>query len=92
VRVTVRYLGPLASEVGLPAEVVTFSSAVRLRDVLQAVTASKGRGFRRLILDGRGEMQPFLLVALNGQAVRAGQDPVVGDGAEVTLLIGVSGG
>jgi len=92
VNVTVRYLGPLAAEAGSSSEVFAFSSGVTLRDVLRAVTASRGPGFRRLILDGSGEVEPFVLVTLNGKMVPGDQDPMIDDKAEITLAVAVSGG
>ncbi len=91
-KVKVRYLGPLAAEAGEPVEVLSFASPPSLRAAVTQALACKSPSFRRLVLDARGEPQPFVLVALDGRVVPPGQDPTLGDGAEVTLAVAVSGG
>jgi len=92
VKVTVRYLGTLASEAGQAVESLSFASSPSLKEVLAAAIAGKSPSFRRLVLDSRGETQPFIMVAVNGKVAAAGQDPTLADGAEITLAVAVSGG
>ncbi len=91
-KVAVRYLGTLASEAGQAVEDFRFDSPPSLKEVLAVATAGKSRLFERLVLDRRGEAQPFILVALDGKLVPAGSNPALVDGAEIVLAVTVSGG
>jgi molybdopterin synthase sulfur carrier subunit len=86
VEVPSRYRVPTKGESSIDVEGRT------VRECIDAVEA-RYPGFRELIVDGKGEVQRFVRLFVNGeQLARDGLDTAVSEDARIAILVAPAGG
>jgi MoaD family protein len=91
-QVTLNYFAQVRKAVGAESEKLEIADGA---DVLSAVLKAAdehGEGFRGMLLNEAGEIQPSLLILVNGQPVPHGQKSSLADGDEISILSPVAGG
>lgn len=91
-QVTMRYFALVRKAAGTESEQVDLSDGVEVRAALGKLAEERGDDFRRQILDDKGAVRSNLIVLVNGQIVRSGEQRTLADGDEVKVFSPVAGG
>jgi molybdopterin converting factor small subunit len=90
ITVRVSYFGPVREVMQISEDLVTLAAGAKVRDLVAALIARRGDGFREALFFGDGEPQPTVTLLLDGRDVRHRQGldtPIEGDGvAQVVVL------
>lgn len=77
---------------GVRSETVTVPEGCTVHALVRQTADRHGDELRRLLLNDAGEVQPGLLLFLGDAQVTSGDDPVLVDGATLTVMSPISGG
>ncbi len=86
------YTGQLRSAVGMSEDALEFEQPARLSEVLTAAAEKRGEAARRILLSGDGTIQRALVLMIGDAQVPRGTDPVLENGAQLTIMTPISGG
>ena len=86
------YTGQLRSAVGMSEDSLEFAQPMRLSEVLKAAAEKRGEAARRILLNEDGAVQRALVLMVGGAQVPRGSDPVLENGAQLTIMTPISGG
>ncbi|MDE0019842.1 MAG: MoaD/ThiS family protein [Candidatus Poribacteria bacterium] len=86
------YTGQLRSAVGMSEDALEFAQPVRLSEALTAAAEKRGAAARRILLNEDGKIQRALVLMVGGAQVPRGSDPVLENGAQLTIMTPISGG
>jgi molybdopterin converting factor small subunit len=89
-RVEVRYLAQVRHAAGRAAEQVELEGPCSVRELVTRLAEARGLPLRGLLLDGRGSVQPALLLFVGDEQVDAARP--LRDGEVVTVLSPMAGG
>jgi len=91
-KITVEYAAQIKRVAGVAAEEFDVEPACSLRQLVEHIIGKHGDTLRSLLLDTDGQRQPSILVFVQDDQVRPGQDVVLKEGDVVTFLSPISGG
>jgi molybdopterin converting factor small subunit len=92
VKITVHYLAQVRQAAGRATEQIELDRIGTLREIVVEAARRGGEPLRRLLLDGRGEPHPALLLFVGDNQVSAEQLVALRDGDVVTVLSPMAGG
>jgi molybdopterin converting factor small subunit len=91
-KVVVRYLAQLKQAAGRASEAVEVEAPCPAHELVARLAERHGPPLRPLLLTPAGRLQPTVLVFVGDQQVGAGQERLLRDGDELTLLTPIAGG
>ncbi len=91
-KITVSYMAHLKQATGVSREELTLPDTCTGHELVHRLSARHGESLRRLLLTDAGALQPTILLFVNDSQVPPGQEMLLHDGDDVTLLAPIAGG
>jgi molybdopterin converting factor small subunit len=90
--VIVEYFGQTRAWAGLSREVLQIAAEATVAEVLVQLAEKYGGRLAHLLLDQEGRPSASILLALQDRQLAAGENPILTEGATLTLIPPVAGG
>jgi molybdopterin converting factor small subunit len=91
-RVFVNYSAQLRDAAGIQRELLELEGPRPIRDFAELLAQRRGEGLRRAIFDGANSLRRNIIVSVNDEQIYPGDNRLLSDCDEVTLLSPISGG
>jgi len=90
--IEVHYATQVKRAAGVRSETVSVPDGCTVHALVRQISEQHGEGLRKLLLNATGDVQPGLLLFLDDAQVAPGADPLIVDGATLTIMSPISGG